>query len=156
MTYRSDGTLAYGTWTKARYDDVIIAADPTALTDANYPVVLAPHATNGTGAIDCTGFETILVKVSITAGTNPTMTLEALFRDADAADGSRWVRRVNGSGAITTPALVSDVQEAELYVDGWPIVYPRITAVANATSTTAWAIYVRPGKRSRARPPGGR
>lgn len=156
MAYRTDGTLAYGQWTKARYKAAAIAADGTTYTDANFPAVLGPHASDGTGAIDCTGFETILLKVSITAGSSPTMTLEALFRDADAADGSRWVRRVNGSGAITTPALAPDLQEAELYVDGCPIVFPRITAVANSGSTTAWAIYVRPGKRSRARPPGGR
>lgn len=154
MAYRSDGKIYFGgsDRTKARSATAAIAVDSATLTDANYPTAVDP--TTG-GPIDCTGLETILVGVAITAGTNPGMTIEALFRDGNAADGLRWVRRVNGSGAITTPSLVPG-QEAELYVDGHDSVYLRCSAVANAASTTAWAIYARPGKRSRARPPAGR
>lgn len=149
MAYVTDGSLKPGLWTKARSATAVIAADNATLSDTNYPTTV--NATTG-GPIDCTGWDTILVKVAITAGTNPTMTLEPLFRDEEASDGARWSRRVNGSGAITTPALTADVQEAEISVDGWPLVFLRISAVANETSTTAWKILVRPGKRSTARP----
>ena len=149
MAYIIDGTLTPGLWTKARSATAIIAADNATLSDANYPTAVDP--TTG-GPIDCTGWDTIIVKVNITAGTGPTMTLEALFRDGQAADQARWARRVNGSGAITTPAIASDASEAELSVDGWPLVFLRISAVANATSTTAWKIFARPGRRSVPRP----
>ncbi len=146
MSYATDGKLYASRWTTARSASAVIAADNSTLTDANIPVAQA---------IDCSGLETILVRVGITGGSGPTMTLEALFRDGDAADGSRWVRRVNGSGAITTAALVPG-QEYELTVDGWNSVFLRITAVANSGSTTAWSIMARPGKRARQRIAGAR
>ena len=120
----------------------VIAADTATLTDANYPVA---------SAIDCTGYETVLVKCAVTGNAAATMAIEALFRDSNAADGSRWPRRVNASGAIVTAALLTDVQEQELTVDGHDLVFFRVTAVTNSAGTTTASIYVRGGKRSRAR-----
>lgn len=147
MAYKT-AALYFGSanWTLARSATELLAIDSATLTDANIPTAQA---------VDCTGLETILVKVAITAGTNPTITVEPLFYDSNAADGSRWARRVNGSGAITTAALIPG-QEQEITVDGSDVVFLRKTAVTNVTSTTAWAIYARPGKRSVARPPSGR
>lgn len=129
-------------WQLVRSASATIAADSATLTDTNIPPA---------SAINCRGLETLWVRVDITNGTNPTMTLEALFRDADAADGSRWVRNRDASGVLTTPALAVG-QAFEVTVDGWRSVFLRIAAVANATSTTAWAIYARPGKRRRQPP----
>lgn len=128
-------------WCKAREGSTAIAADSATLTDANIPPA---------GALDCQGFETVWVRVEITGGSSPTMTLEALFRDDEAPDGSRWVRNRDTSGVLTTPALATG-QASEIAVDGWPAVFLRVTAVANAGSTTGWKILVRPGKRRRPR-----
>jgi hypothetical protein len=142
---RSSGALRTGETVIARSATAVIAADNSTLTDANIPAA---------EAIDCTGLDTILVGVEITAGTNPTMTIEALLRDADAADGSRWGRYLLGAapgvtlGALaseTTGALASNTQWAELRVFGHPAVFLRITAVTNSGSTTAWKILARPG-----------
>ncbi len=112
-----------------------IAADSGTLTDANIPVA---------GAIDCTGFDTIFVGVEIAAGSSPTATIEALFRDADAADGSRWTRALLGArdgvtlGALAvedTGALAS-LTMVELHVFGRPLVFLRVKAVTNSGSTT--------------------
>lgn len=129
----------------ARSISGVIAADNSTLTDANIPVA---------SALDCRGFETIFVGPEITAGTNPTATYEVLFRDGDAADGSRWKRLLLGAapgvtlGSLaseTTGALVNG-QMAELRVHGHSSVFIRITAVANATSTTAHSILAIAGK----------
>ena len=135
--------LGKGNWILARPAIAgAIAADNATLTDANYPI---------TSAIDCTGWETVIVKVSVTAGTAPTMTLEALFRDDNAADGNRWVRRVLAGAALTTGAILTDVHEQELVVDGHDLVFFRVSAITNSASTTAASVYVRAGRRSRAR-----
>lgn len=124
----------------------VIAADSATLTDALIPP--------GQG-LNCSGFETIFVGVEITAGTNPTATIEPLFRDGEAADGSRWHRRLFGAppgvtlaalAAETTGALTSNGPMVELRVMGCPLVFLRITAVANATSTSNIRILVAPGK----------
>lgn len=125
-----------------------IAADNATLSDANYPLA---------NAIGCRGFDTIWVGVEITAGTNPTATVEALFRNGEAADQLRWHRRLLGAPpgitalaaavAEDTGALTSNGPMAEIRVDGAPIVYLRIKAVTNATSTTECKILVMPGKR---------
>jgi hypothetical protein len=147
VSYKTDGLLYFGTWTRARLKSVVLAADSATLTDANIPT---------SEALDCTGFETLLVRVDVTGGTTPTATLEALFRDPDAADGSRWVRRVNSGGTtIKTPAL-SVGQETEVTVDGWNSVFLRVDAVTGASGSTAWAVFARPGRRSRPRPAGAR
>lgn len=125
----------------------IIAADSATLTDANIDPLVA---------VDCTGLESIFVGCEITGGTNPTMTVEPLFRDAEAADGSRW-RRIS-LGALpgvtlaaaadpTTGAMAPGGSLVELRVFGWNKVFLRISAVANATSTTAWKILAMPGRR---------
>jgi hypothetical protein len=130
----------------AREISGVIAADNSTLTDAN----IDPDA-----AINCAGFETIWAGVEVTGGSSPTVTLEPLFYDPSAADGSRWWRSYVGAAsgitaiaapvAQVTPALGAG-QMVELRVDGHPQVYLRRTAVANSGSTTAMRILVRPGK----------
>jgi hypothetical protein len=123
----------------------VIAADSATLTDAN----ISP-----TMCVDCQGLRSVLVGVEITAGTSPTMTIEALFRDADAPDGSRYKRLLHGprdgettgaAAALDTGAL-DGTSFRELLVFGWQSVFFRITAVANSASTTAWKILVVPGE----------
>ena len=130
----------------------VIAADSATLTDANFPVA---------AAISCDGLDTIFLGVEITAGTAPTATLELLFRDADAPDGSRWKRLLLGAtpgitalaavAAPTTAVLAqnSDLQEIRCF--GAKVVYVRVTAVTNATSTTNLNILGMPGQRRPAR-----
>lgn len=141
--------LANGEFAVVRSAASAIAADNVTLTDANI---------DPAQIVDCTGLDTILVGCEITGGTGPTMTIEALFRDSDTdvATGSRWKRILLGAapgvtpaalGAETTGALAPYTQLAELRVFGWSRVFLRITAVANATSTTAWAIIAAPGRR---------
>lgn len=139
MAYKE--ALSNEAWCKAREGSVAIAADDTVLTDANIPP---------SEALDCQSFETIWVRVAIDGGASPTMTLEALFRDNEAADGARWVRNRDAAGVLTTPALAPG-QAFELAVDGWPAVFLRVTAVANPGATTGWRILARPGKRRRPR-----
>lgn len=126
-----------------------IAAESATLSDANYPLV---------SALGCRGYDTIWVGVEITLGTNPTATIEALFRDGEAAGADlKWHRRLLGAppgitalaslAAEDTGALLSNGAMAELRVDGAAIVYLRIKAVTNATNTTACKILVMPGKR---------
>lgn len=143
---RVSGALIVGQTTIVRSASAVIAADSATLTDANIPPAQA---------LDCSGYDTILVGVEITAGSSPTMTIEALFRDADAADGSRWARYLLGAApgvtlaslaAETTGALAPNIQWVELRVFGHPLVFLRITAVANSGSTTAWKILARPGR----------
>lgn len=143
---RKSGALFTGETIVARSATAVIAADDATLTDANIPPAQA---------LDCSGFDTILVGVEITAGTSPTITVEPLFRDADAADGSRWGRYLLGAapgvtlgalGSETTGALPPNTQWVEIRVFGHPAVFLRRSAVTNATNTTAWKILVRPGR----------
>lgn len=123
--------------TQVRTIGGVIVADSATLTDANF---------DPTTALDCSGFQSIFVGVEIAAGTNPTATIEALVRDADAADGSRWKRIAltpATPAAQTTGALASG-QFMELRVDG-RLVFLRVTAVTNATSTTSLNILAFPG-----------
>lgn len=126
----------------ARSAAAVIAAESATLTDANFPVAQA---------LNCTGFDTILVGVEITGGTNPTMTIEALVRDGEAADGARWKRMTAGLTFEGTPAVgdtgaLDGTAFVELAVFGARAVMLRIKAVTNATSTTAWKILVLPGR----------
>jgi hypothetical protein len=139
--------FATGKIITARSAAVAIAAEGTDYSDANYPT---------TSAIDCSAFMSIFVGCEITAGSSPTITVEPLFRDADAADGYRWKRLWVGANPgvtlataanLTTGALTPNVTMQELQVFGWNSVYLRISAVANATSTTAWKILAMPGRR---------
>lgn len=137
--------LTTGEVATLREATAIIAADSATLTDANFPVA---------SAIDCTGFDTILVGVEITAGVSPSMTIEALFRDAEAPDGARWKRALLGSRpGVTAGALANETTGAldglsfvELRVFGAKQVFLRISAVANAAGTTAWKILGIPGQ----------
>lgn len=131
----------------ARVMSGVIAADSATLTDAN----IAPAS-----AIDCTGYDTVFVSCDITGGSSPTMTIEPLFRDPDAADGSRWRRLLVGSpegvtaaaaAAQSTGALAPQANMVEIKVFGWPSVFFRVSAVANSGSTTASAVLVLPGRK---------
>lgn len=123
----------------------VIAADNASLVDANYAAA---------SAIDCRGFDTIFVGVEITAGSSPTATIEALFRDGDAPDGSRWKRIIVGAApGVTATALANPTTGAldgtslaELRVYGNRAVFLRITAVTNSGSTTAITILGMPGQ----------
>ena len=143
---RKTGALSTGETTQLRSISGVIAADSATLTDANIPPA---------SGIDCTGLDTVMIGVEITGGSSPSMTIEALFYDADAADGSRWSRYLLGSApgvtaaalaAETTGTLLSNSQFAELRVFGHPKVFFRVTAVANSASTTASKILGRPGQ----------
>lgn len=140
-----EGAQRLTSFTIARSASALIAADSSTLTDANIPLA---------SAIDCSGYDTILVGAEITGGTNPTMTVEPLFRDSEAADGSRWKRiQLGAPPGVTATALATQNTGAlaqisdfvEIRVFGHPSVFLRISAVANAASTTAWQILVRPG-----------
>jgi len=150
---RTDRSLTGAVIAVARNVTGEIAADPAALTDVNYP----PDQ-----ALNCAGFETIWVGVEIDGGSSPTATLEPLFYDPGAADGARWGRLLVGAAPGLTPLAAPVVQVTpalpsgqlvELRVDGWPKVFLRRTAVANATGTTGMRILARVG---RPRPASGR
>lgn len=125
-----------------------IAADSATLNDTNFPLL---------GAIQCRGFDTIFVGVEIAGGSSPTATIEALFRDAEAPDGSRWKRRLFGARegvtAIASPvaedtgALGANSDFVELRVHGAPLIFLRVKAVTNAAGTTGMKILVQPGRR---------
>lgn len=111
-------------------------AESATLTDANF----SPTASDATGgALTGYGFSTVWLNCEFTGGTNPTVTVELLFRDAGAADGSRW-KRVAGVASIT----LDGTGWQEVRVDG-ALVYPRLTAVSGAP--TAVNLLARPGAR---------
>lgn len=143
---RKTGTFRTGETTELRAIAGAITADSGTLSDANFPAA---------GGIDCSGFDTVLVGVEIVAGSSPTMTIEALFYDPEAAVDAKWSRVLLGAapgvtlgalGAETTGALASGSQYAELRVFGHSKVYFRVTAVTNAGSTTSSKILGRPGR----------
>lgn len=139
---RKSGALYTGEVSIARSATAVIAADSATLTDANIPPAQG---------LDCSGFDTILVGVEITAGTAPTMTIEALARDPQAADGLRWKRMTAGLAFEGTPAVgdtgaMDGTAFVELAVFGNPLVFLRRKAVTNETNTTAWKILVAPGR----------
>ena len=88
-----------------------------------------------------------------------TCTIETLFRDEGAADGSRWQRIQTGvlNGVAPTASATNQVadqvtsaltnlQQCEMRVDGWKQVYLRRTAVTNTAGTATMKILARPGK----------
>lgn len=145
---RKSGGLWTGETTVARSaSGGVIAADSATLTDANIPPAQA---------LDCAGYDTVLVGVEVTVPGTSTMTVEALFYDPDAADGSRWSRHLLGAppgvtavaapAAETTGALPgTGASYAELRVNGHSKVFLRVTAVANSGATTGYKILARPG-----------
>jgi hypothetical protein len=123
-----------------------IAADAATLTDT----FIAP-----TLAISCQMFDTIFVGAEISGGTAPALTVEPLFYDKEAADGSRWKRIAVGalpgvdpvaSSASQTVSLASNATMAELMVFGHPQVFLRVTAVTNATATAGYTVVAMPGR----------
>lgn len=127
----------------ARAAAVLLTADSATLTDANIDPTLA---------LNCAGFDTILVGAEIDGGVNPTLTVEPLFRDEEAPDGSRWKRLLVGARDGITPvaspaaedtgALGANSDFAELRVFGAGKVFLRVKAVANAAGTTGWRVLV--------------
>lgn len=124
----------------------VIAAESATLSDANYPVAQA---------LSCEGFDSIFVGVEITGGSSPTMTIEALFRDAEAVDGARWKRVLLGAKEGITPIATPVAEDTgaldgtafvELRVFGAKQVMLRVKAVANSGSTTAWKILAAAGR----------
>ena len=138
-----------GTIVKVREGTGVIAADSATLTDTNIPPSLA---------LNCFGLESIFVGAEIEGGTNPTITVEPLFRSSSCPDGSRWHRLTLGSppgvntvaaaaiSSQTTVAMADDESMVELRVFGCTSVFLRISAVANPTSTTSWSILAMPGR----------
>lgn len=128
----------------ARTKSGVIAIDSATLTDAN----IDPDE-----AFDCRGYQTVWVGVEIAGGTSPTATIEALVRDEDAADGARWKRLLVGSPDGVTLASAASAKTSaldgtalyELRVDG-RLVFFRVDAVTNSSSTTSLSILVMPGK----------
>lgn len=113
-----------------------LSSDSATLTDDNFDP--DPNTTTG-GAITFTGYDSILVAVLLAGGTGPTATLIPLFRDEDAADGSRWIP----TGSVSLTAAFQ-----ELYV--WSsLVYPRITLTGSPTGVS---LLVKPGRVCPGRP----
>lgn len=125
-----------------------VAADSATLNDTNFPTAF--DATNG-GAFSCRNLDTLLIGVEFTAGTAPTATVEFLFRDAEAADGSRWKRLLLGSrpgvtlGALATEdtGALDGVSFVEMRCYGADLVYPRFKAVTG--TPTGIKILAMPG-----------
>lgn len=144
LTGFADGITITPSWAIVRAVGGVIAADNTSLIDAN----IAPAS-----GLDCGGYDTILVAAEITAGTNPTATIEPLFRDQDAVDGSRWKRPLLGAPpGVTLGAVAAQMSTAlgpldvyEFRVFGHPLIFLRINAVTNSGSTTNINILVRGG-----------
>lgn len=143
---RRTGGIYFDSVTEARSGSGAIAADSATLTDANIPP---------TSAVNCAGFETIWIGAEITGGAGPTMVIEPLVYDADAADGARWRRLQVGAGqGVTAIAAVADQQVTigpsdemvEVRVNGATTVFLRVVSVANAAGTTAWKILARAGR----------
>lgn len=140
----AEGVTHTPTFGLVRTVTAVIAADNSSLIDANFPLA---------SAINCSEYDTVFIGVEIDGGTNPTVTIEPLFRDSDAVDGSRWRRIKMGaplgvtpaSAAIQTTGALAPGDFVEIRVNGHPAVWFRTTAVANPTSTTELRVLMRPG-----------
>jgi hypothetical protein len=140
---RIAGGIRGGSVVIVRQAASIIVADSATLTDANIDPTLGFSSKE---------YDSVLLSVEITAGTNPTMTLEMLLGDAEAADGARWKRialakRFGGDDAANQALVVDSTKFIEFVTFGAELIFPRVTAVANPTSTTAWKILALPGAR---------
>lgn len=141
-------TLARGAGSVIGQANVVLAADPAPGLDSVTPPAQM---------IDCEGYDSIFVGVDIAGGTAPTMTIQLLFRDSEAANGSRW-RQVaigarDGITAVASPAIETSgalgngSTFVELRTLGHRFVFSRITAVGGTPAgSTGWAIYVKPGR----------
>ncbi len=141
-------TLQNDAWTIVRTKVGVIAADSATLTDAN----IAPAV-----ALNCKGFDSILVRPVITGGVSPSVVIEPLFYDANAADGARWQRVIlsptpgmvpAGTDAIPTTCALGNGQVEEISTHGFAKVYLRVVSVNNPGSTTNLVLLAYPGARS--------
>lgn len=129
-----------------------IGAAPNLFVDASYPL---------SAAVDCTGWETVLVGIEIDAGTNPTAVLEMLWRDDDATtDGQRWKQLLQGAlegvtlaaqAAQVTSALTTGGPPQEMRVLGNPFIFPRFKTLGGTGTPTALRILMLPGYPMRGR-----
>lgn len=130
----------------ARTISGVIAAESATLSLANFPLAQA---------LDCYGYETIFVGVEITAGTNPTATIEVLAYDPDGVASQVWKKLLVGSPpGVTAASAASQKTSAldgtslcEVRVCGRKQIMLRVDAVTNATNTTAMTILAMPGAR---------
>ena len=135
----------YGQGVAARSVAGTIAADPATLTDA----LIAP-----TLAVCCQQYDSVFVTAEIAGGTAPSVTVEPLYYDKEAADGSRWKRIAVGApvGVTATVAaaqsvtLTHNATMAEVQTFGHPAVFFRVSGVANATATTGYTVVAMPGR----------
>jgi uncharacterized Zn-finger protein len=135
----------YGQGIGARVVAGTIAADAATLTDA----FIAP-----TLAISCQQYDTIFVTAEIAGGTAPSVTVEPLFYDKEAADGSRWKRLMVGAlpgvpstvASVQSAVLVNNATMVEMQTFGHPKVFLRVSAVANAPATTGYTVVAMPGR----------
>lgn len=138
-----DTGLRAGAVGVARSASAAIAAESATLSLANYPIAQS---------LNCLGFDTILVGVEITGGASPTMTIEALVYDPNAASTSLVWKRIltgldiEGTAAAEDSGALDGTAFAELPVFGAKDVMLRIKAVTNSGSTTAWKILVMGGR----------
>lgn len=113
------------------------SADSTSLTDENFPPV--PDNILG-GALNAFGFSTVLFGVEFTGGSAPTIEIELLFRDANAAsDGNRWKRVLPN-----VPITLDGTGLVEFSTYG-TLLFPRLVAVTGAP--TGITILAFPGRR---------
>lgn len=140
-------TLARGKGSLVGQANVALAADSATLSDANIPPA---------EMFDCAGYDSIFVGVDIAGGTAPTMTIQLLWRDSEAADGSRWrsfslgsrggITALASPAAETSGALGTGSSFVEMRTRGHRYVFPRITAVSGTVAgTTGWQILAKPG-----------
>lgn len=109
-----------------------IVADPSQLTDANYPII--NDSTMG-GQIRCNGMKTIWVGAKLASGDalpdTSTLTIEALVLDEFGADDAHWTRMLDASGNPYT-VTISNAGFKELFVGG-RTVFLRVSAVGGTT-----------------------
>lgn len=116
-----------------------VTDDSVTLTDAN----ISPTVSSTTGgAMGFSGLDSLLVAVEFTGGTTPAASLDVLYRDEDAADGSRWKR------AGSAIALSVDFQEIQVF---GAKCFPRLQDITgNPTGVT---LVIKPAAYQRGRGP---
>lgn len=141
-------SLANDRFTIVRTVAGVIAADNSTLSEVNIPVA---------SALNCVGFDTILVRPVITAGTNPAVVIEPLFYDEFAVSGARWQRLIlsptagavpAGDDAIPTTCALGNGQMEEIQTFGFKHVFLRIASVVNPALTSNLVLLAYPGARS--------
>lgn len=109
-----------------------ISADPTSLTDANFPIASDPAKG---GILRCSSMKTIWIGVKMADGTKlpagSTVTVEPLVLDEMAATDNHWDRLLDASGNPYSVTL-SNAGYKELVVAG-RTVFLRISAVGGTS-----------------------